>query len=102
MVTLSHDGQGYPNRVQAKVIVDSSPIRLSCRLQRNESAGGSRYGHRESEGAGRGVRLRARCAFGKPRPTGVVSRKRSLRAAHSPTSEQSRCVYLNHKRALHA
>lgn len=55
MVTLSPEGLVNPNRVQAKVTVDSSPIRLSCRPQRNESAGGSRYGHRESEGAGRGV-----------------------------------------------
>ena len=68
MVTLSPEGLVNPNRVQAKVTVDSSPIRLSCRTQRNESAGRSRYGHRESEGAGRGVSALVSRQKAEPQP----------------------------------
>ena len=68
MVTLSHEGQDYPNRVHAKVTVDSSPIRLSCRPQRNEAAGLSRYGHRESKGASRGVSASVSRKIAEPQP----------------------------------
>ena len=44
----------------------------------------SRCGRRESEGGGRGVRQRARYGIGKPRPTGVVSRTRSISAPTAP------------------
>ena len=89
---LRHEAerQSNPKRDLAKAHHDSSPIRASCKMQRNESAVRSVYGHRVSEGVGRRVRRAAACSLGKPRPKGVVSRNRCLSAPTAPHLSKAR------------